>query len=397
MGPKSSLSSRRAVLASLVPLLSGCTSIRSNNPDEDTTRQMQSGTEWPMVGGTLENTSEIRNVSPSDGLSTKWTKSFGSDFLTPPILSKSEILVVGQDSLMALSKKNGDLNWRTKVPGNIGGAPVLCDDLVIVPRDPFGEGFDEPATIDDAHLYAIDRDSSELLWSIKLDGEKAYSVVGSDELYCQTSTALYRVSKNGEVDWQYTYDDLPDLRTRLSSIRPVVGPDEVYTICSDGVCRFDRETGERIWSRPVPDVRYPPTLTSANTLVLSSQTETFALEVASGDRVWSLNSWSNYSPAASGSTVIVPFQEEIQAVHPETGELFWKRSVSNLEFEPVIIGGVVLVRTASHDILLFDLQTGDERGSTQTDGLVRALAPSSRGLYTIQTQSAGVNIISVGW
>lgn len=397
---ETSLSSRRAVVASFVPLVSGCASvIRPKGDDNNCQIPSESETQWPMVGGTLGNTSQLGNITPCGELSTKWRKPTGSPFLTPPLLSKDEALVVGQDALMALSKNTGDLHWRADIPGNLGGVPVLCDDLVVVPRDPIGEGFDDPATIDDAHLYAIARDSGELSWSIKLDGKKAYSVVGTDELYCQTSTALYRVSKTGDLDWQYTYDEPPDLRARLSYIRPVVGPNGVYTICSDGICRFDRETGDRIWSRSVSDVRYPPTLTSANTLVLSSPSETFALDATTGDQVWSLDDWSNHPPAASGSTVIVPVESDIgiQAVRPQTGELRWERSVSSVEFEPAIIGETVLVRTTGRELLLFDLQTGEKRGSGRTDRVVRAAAPASRGVYTIQHRVGGAEVVLMGW
>lgn len=350
-----------------------------------------------MVGCDLHNTSKLDHPVEIGSVSRAWSQTTGFDFLSPVVLSEDYVVVAGGEGIVGLSKADGQAEWHATVPGNVGGGPAICNGHVVVPRDPLGEGFGDANGIDRAHLYGVAPGSDELSRDVRLEGRKAYSAVSDEHVVALTSTGIYSITNREGVVWSHEFRRPADeFFERIPPLRPAVGFDAVFSPCPDCICRLDRASGELAWERDVPGVAYSPTLTERGTVVISSESRTVALDAATGEIAWSVDEGSYYSPAVTDSTLVVPFPGVVRGLDAATGDVLWETGFRNLTAPPVVAGDVAVLVGGRRGRIV-DVTDGSTVETFATDGVVQSLAPSPRGVYTVQQTGDALEVAFLDW
>lgn len=374
---------RRNVLAGLIGLFSGCL---SSSRHSDSFDMGSDGIfEWSMAGRDLRNSSNVKKSIDIGSFSDFRLRRIYSNFLTDGIICKDGIIFGSDERIVLVSFSGDDIHWSTDLPGKIGGSPLLFDDTVVVPRDPFGEGFGPTSELSEPQLHGININTGDKIWSVELIGRKLYSAIrANNNIYIQSNERLYKLSKEGEIIWNQSFEGEQDLRGHLSPVRPVVGKDMIFAHCQNGLCGFDKSTGKLQWQTGIKNVRYTPVLTTNGILVLSNKGTTIGIDTDRQEKIWKIDERSYQSPASSGSTVIIPLSSSVCAVDEVSGEKKWDINESSLSTPPVIIGDTVVSATSKMELIASDITNGSQITTTDTTGLITSLIPTMKGMYTAQ-------------
>ena len=161
----------------------------------------------------------------------------------------------GNDGVHAVDAKAGTLNWKYE-PGEVGThGPIgvlpprgltVADGMVFVPG-----GWDDSTTI----LIAVDADSGDEEWVLKVDGEVRDSpAVFDGVVFFTSSDQLHAVdAQTGSEYWVYNTGE-------RAPLPPTVWDGIVYVVNSwnDEVVAIDAETGEKLWDFQVDQASNSP-------------------------------------------------------------------------------------------------------------------------------------------
>ncbi|MDZ7731438.1 MAG: PQQ-binding-like beta-propeller repeat protein [Natrialbaceae archaeon] len=159
---------------------------------------------------------------------------------------------------------------------------------------------------------------------------------------------------------------------------PTVVDGTVYIGTGDtGLVALDAETGDRHWQRDMPAFGYSsPCVVDGVCYAKPWQGETvYALDAATGDQLWALNSLgtdlpgtSHCSPTVLGDTCYVGAGDTMYAVDIFTGDIRWEHTTpeGDVNIDPIYDGGVAVIQEACYvtnrrGIWSFDVETGEKR------------------------------------
>ncbi len=164
----------------------------------------------------------------------------------------------------------------------------------------------------------------------------------------------------------------------FSRMSPVIDGEHIFAAARDGkVQAFNKQSGERLWSRdlsdlPVNEVRRSPRLASlsaayGNLYVGSENGHVYALSQENGDLVWQADVPGEVvaAPAVeAGKLVVLTTAGRLVALDADTGEFLWGASDEqpNLTLrgmsQPVIVSGGVLYGLADGKLAIVLLENG---------------------------------------
>ena len=270
-------------------------------------------------------------------------------------------LVRGQDGTAAASHPSGTevrafrRPWRFPDDWNIPessarsfeglyGQPYVAADGVVFVGD--YKGWLYAFKPDDVRLDAENRQGQPLAAAIKL-GKPIIGGVAYDEasqsLFVASIDDVYKVSA-------------ADMRNRLSN-------DEAPVAHS-----IFKRTGGEIWATPV--------IADGKLLVASLDGYLYAIDLASGNEVWSFNSGNSLAttPVVEGDRVLVGgFDSKLYAVNIDSGELDWTFETENWIWgAPVVNSGIAYFGDFDGILHAVNVQNGTEAWSLALDrGVLR--------------------------
>lgn len=126
-----------------------------------------------------------------------------------------------------------------------------------------------------------------------------------------------------------------------------------------------------------------PIMVDAERAYIPSARALHALEIVSGDMVWSAETGTlTAPPLVRGGWVIVAVTGELAAFRASDGSAVWRRSLGPIEFRPAIDGDSLFVALADGRLAGLDLQTGTPQWERQLAGAPGELLAVGGRVYT---------------
>jgi outer membrane protein assembly factor BamB len=210
----------------------------------------------------LEALSELGAVDKADEnrrnretAAVEWEFQAEQGFWSAPLLAGDALYIGSLDHYVyALASENGDLLWKTELPGAIAGTPLLSEDGSPLYVGNF-----------DYHLYALDPATGDQLWQVEAAnwvwGEPVQ--VGNLLYFGDLDGFLYAVqAKTGELVWSQQLADAIRSGPTYDPERNILYVTARKEISLGGgvtrglVLALDLETNEILWERPTTDAIY---------------------------------------------------------------------------------------------------------------------------------------------
>ncbi|MCE2510277.1 MAG: PQQ-binding-like beta-propeller repeat protein [Alphaproteobacteria bacterium] len=156
------------------------------------------------------------------------------------------------------------------------------------------------------------------------------------------------------------------------------------------VVALNAETGEPAWRRALPSpMRSAPTVSNGRLFVTTVDNQFFAIDVRSGDTLWSHKGFEESagilggaSPAVDGDVVIVPYTSgEVFAMLANTGRILWSyslassrrgdaiSSIADIRGDPVIDRDQVFAVSHSGRIVALGVKSGEPLWEKEIGGI----------------------------
>lgn len=377
---------RRAFVTAVALGASGCVSLPESDTNSESSAESSSAS-WTMAGQDPRNTSRLtgRGSSGIGGLS--WQRSTGSEFVSPPVTSVDLVFVPTQSTLVGFDRDDGTVAFSQPLPGGLGGAPAVTDDLIVVPRDTFGEGFDQ-IDLKTPTVYAIDRETGQQLWEHTLSGSDLGSIAVADDIYVQSDREIRRIAMDGTDVWHHSFPQSFGWRKIHSQFRPVIGSDGVYAGHRNKLVKLDRTTGNVQWTHPTKEAEFAPVVVDEGVLIASTGDGIVGVHPDSGHVRWHVDKSSMWAPAVSETVFVVSAEGTLLGIDPVSGERRWQSEQPQSTCPPVVVGETVF--TASGGALtVTDTATGQQVGSRSVDTFVTRITPGGDELFVREPKADG--------
>ncbi|PAV26262.1 outer membrane protein assembly factor BamB [Tamilnaduibacter salinus] len=325
----------------------------------------------------FEEPAPLPEISASVWLETAWDRSVGDGhdeqllFLQPALVEGTLYAVSADGELQAVNPDNGELQWERELPERIlAGVGADQSRLFLGSRD--------------GKLLALSRTDGASDWSASLPSEVvAPPQSNGDVVVAHTidGKVLGFDAASGERRWQYD-GQIPVLSFR-GNATPRVGADLTLVAFANGqVVALDSATGEPAWQyrvgEPVGrtelerlvDVDGTPLVRDDVVYVTGYQGKVAALDLTSGQELWSRESSSLESPElAYGNVFVSGYDGVIRAFSLNSRQELWAQS--QLEWRRVTgllaVDGVLLTGDFEGYIHILSQLDGSLLGQREVD------------------------------
>jgi outer membrane protein assembly factor BamB len=242
---------------------------------------------------------ELDALSTQSG-TTRWrfqTESGSDDgYLTDPVIYDGIIYVGLRSTLYALDGQSGQVKWKLKLSGAITNATTISDDTVYIGTYSVGGG-------DDTYLYALDSKTGQEKWKLQVTaggivggiGGAVALVDGVAYVGTTNSGLLSLDAENGQEKWRY----YPGSGVTTG---PAVAYNTVYVTDRGNLYAVDAQTGKEKWKVEEQGVFYSDPVI-ADGIVYFTSTRTglgvlfgndpdgylYAADAQSGQELWTLH------------------------------------------------------------------------------------------------------------
>ena len=308
-------------------------------------------------------------------------------YVSPTVVG--DALYIGSCSgiYYALDRSTGEILWSFDTgeggtTASFHGDPVITGSLVITGSDHTLGG----------HVYAFDAATGEVVWQRDVGGLETDLVASGPHVIGGTSDGglVALDARTGEVAWTFGSESLR--KRRAWALAPVVDEDRIFYGGRDGkVYALSAATGEEIWVEELGGfVSTATRLIDSQLYVGTYSNELIRLDPDSGEITARLSTeqFPHHAlvPAETpaGTCLIVLLGEpEVACVDTDLQKIRWSRSTDDewTSYNPLVIGDVVLVGSASGELLAIRLKDGTTAWSTELDGMLRGLGVSHGTLY----------------
>lgn len=321
-------------------------------------------TAQPIAAGgrvfTLDSQSQLSAFSAKDGKNL-WRINTLKNEDDDPVISGGisfagdKIYVTsGYNEMLAVNPADGKILWRAKLSAPSRAAPTILDNRVFV-------------TLLSNAVMAFKADTGELLWEYAglgeatgLVGAAAPAAEGNIVVPAFTSGELYALRvENGASAWSDNLSNALRLGglSGVSDIRamPIIHNNKVFAISYGGkMVAIDIISGQRLWSRDIGGSE-TPWLSGNRIFVISSYNEVVSLDVDTGAVMWvsQLARFENKAEKkgaifwtgplmASGRLMVFSSDGRVAEINPEDGALLKEWSTGeSVQIAPIIAGGVL--------------------------------------------------------
>lgn len=315
---------------------------------------------WAQAYGDAANTGSTADTGPSAG-TIRWTAKLDGRLQAPPVVFGDRLFAVAGKTLHALARRDGSRLWTRTFETTLTHAPACTGEFLLVGADTVSALSPEtgstvwsssvgasPATdltvhdgvvyfgATDAKVYGLDLvDGAQVARSALFPhgGIQTPAAVDS-HLFVTAAEEIVGLNGRGAQQWEYDTD------ATLEAPATVAG-DAVYAATAGGDVRcLDRETGVLRWTTSLGgSVLAPPSVGDAGLFVVAGST-LHRLEAGTGRVEWS----RRIDGAALTAVTQTPtalyvgsFGHRVFALEPETGAERWSKKTAH----PVTVGPVV--------------------------------------------------------
>lgn len=286
-----------------------------------------------------------------------------SETATPVLDEAATRLYVATHNGKVRCKFHGKDAWVFQAGGNILAAPALSGETLLVPG---GDGV----------LYALNRFTGVVRWKNDIHEELGSppTVDAGRVFLMSTEQSITAIDiKDGKTIWKF-HRDPPGGFTIRGDARPQVAHGTVFAAFADGtVAALDPADGVARWTRPVSgttgeylDVDWLDAPENDSRIyAASSKVGVVALDVVTGDAVWTANIPGANHVVADGPRIVAGGRGQVVALDRVTGAQIWKLALEKDRFptQPVVVNGLVLVAQDRGPLIGIDAQTGEARGA----------------------------------
>lgn len=302
-----------------------------------------------VVGGSIygiNNNGEAFSVKTRNG-KVRWRREIAQLNASSPAYSDGQLFIANLEpgQVQALNAKNGNLRWRKSLPGRSESSPVVVGKKVIV-------------GCECGTLYAFDKVTGKPLWETDLPGEiKAAPTVGDGVAYVGDYSGTFsavRVS-DGSIKWQSGSQGASLGRAGDFYSTAAVAFGRVYVGSKDGrMYSFEADSGELAWSHTAGGEIYAGVVAAATPKTeptvyfgVFGGDSFYALDARTGEERWRADAGGSVIGAASliGETVYVANLDSTETfgLDAASGEKVW--SFRDGAYNPVVSDGKRLYLT----------------------------------------------------
>lgn len=296
-----------------------------------------------------------------------------------------EILYVGSCSgiYYAFDRSTGEVVWShdTEIDGGVAsfhGDPLVTGDLLLTGSDHRLGG----------HVYAFELETGEMRWQRDVGGLES-DLVPSGEIAIGATSQGGLIAldvQDGAIAWEFNRDSLRKLRA--FALTPVVDGERVFFGGRDGkVYALSSSTGDLIWEQDVGRHASTPTrLIDSQVYVGTYANELLRLDPETGAITARLSTerYPHHALMPGGDCLIVLLGErEVACVDRELSGIRWSRTSEEewTSYNPLVLGDLVIVGSASGELVGLRLDDGSTAWSAKLEGMLRGLGTSEAILY----------------
>ena len=153
-------------------------------------RSPASAQSWPVAGQNIANTRDQAAetaISPSNvsQLTPAWTVTTAGDVTATPTMTGNVLYFPDMGGMLWAVTSTGQVVWSHTVASYTGIAGDVSRDSPAIDGSELitGDGWDANKLNAGAHVFAVNRTTGRLLWSVKVDSDPASIVTGSPTVY----------------------------------------------------------------------------------------------------------------------------------------------------------------------------------------------------------------------
>ncbi len=307
---------------------------------------------WPAIAGLLvfaacsapptppAATATPRPVSLNgDNLHPAWTFPAGAPINAPPLPVNDDIVIVAPlgGPLTALDISDGTIRWTYAPPaGRVWERSCATDGRLIF------------VGLEGGRLLALEAASGEIVWQTDLGIEVQMSpLVIDDTLYVVTTFVGPGITAN------------PNGRAKVFALS-----------AADGRQRWAFETGNYILQTPAfdsgPNLLYVAGSYTDPTIEMDEggPMRLYALSAADGALQWRYESEDGFVKAlyaADGFVAFIAYQDFVNGLNAETGELVWQKDTGNWVPSLSGVGDTIYFGSANTVVHAMNIATGETR------------------------------------
>ncbi|MFN3847224.1 MAG: PQQ-binding-like beta-propeller repeat protein [Paracoccaceae bacterium] len=366
--------------------------------------------EWTHRGGSA------RHASPHGQLSAApqrvWSADIGAGssrknrISAAPVVADGRIVTMDSRALVVATATNGSTQWRTDLTpqfdrgGEVSGGGVAIGGGMVFVATGYGE------------LVALSAGNGAIVWRQRLGspvaGAPAYD--GGTVYVATRDGAGWAVdAKNGKALWTVP-GTANTLSVSGSSAPAITDRNVIFPFASGELVSALRLNGTRVWGAPVTgqrpgrgyqgltDVTGDPVIVGSTIYAGTAAGRTAAINVGSGERIWTAVEGALNPPLVVGGSVFVVNDEaRLVRMDAATGDVIWwadmpyfvndkpkRQKAITAHFGPVLAGGRVVVVSGDGLLRMFDATNGTMVATAQIPGgAASAPALANGALYVV--------------
>lgn len=261
----------------------------------------------------------------------KWSFDLGGyPVRSSPAIADRMVYIANGYSVFAIDANTGQQLWKFTMDYAGESSPTVADGMVYVASK-------------ENHLYAIDAASGKQLWFFKTDGLLFGSPSVTDKMVIigGDDGDLFAVDReHGILDWRLTLDSGIYSTPAIADGRVFVTTKNKTTVA------VDLATGQQIWSYPIGGSA-SPAVAGGVVFIGSDDGAIYALDATSGgDPLWlfATGSGNVRSPIVAGDEVYFAAGATLTSLDRETGAVAWQYPVGDtITTEPVVLDGFLYI------------------------------------------------------
>jgi outer membrane protein assembly factor BamB len=310
--------------------------------------------------------------------------------LTPASDSERIYLPLSGGTIVSLKAKDGQLNWRSDMGGELSASPVADESMIYVASETVGaEG--EPHTSAGA-LRALGREGGVTLWmtplvkplrgSLAISGGKLFAG-GSD------GRAYAFDKRTGGVFWSIPFG------TPFSG-QPVVDNGHVYLGNESGtLLALEESTGKVLWRYQTEGpIRGPVAVAGRSVYFGSGDGYVYAVSAEKGGLVWRKRTGAGVQAVTSvGESLLVASLDNFVYLFNPKGAKLWKKQLpGRLSSQPLTLeDAALLMPLSSSTAVVLSLRDGRQLNSLPTgEEITSSASPIFVGDAIIVTTEHGL-------
>jgi len=346
--------------------------------------------QWPQPGGAPTNA--MQHLELEGQLNRVWSRGAGagngsaSRLTSSPVMADGRLYMLDAEATVhALDAESGDRLWRTNLRregegrrAGFGGGVAYGGDRIVVTTG-FGD------------IYGLNSETGEELWvrEIGVPIRTAPTVMSGRAFVVTTDNQLLAVDmNNGEVLWnQRAFQESAGL---IAATSPAATNDVVIAPFTSGELDAVRiQTGSLAWSdqltrtgnfTPLANINAiaaRPVIVDGRVYAISHSGRFVAIDLRTGERVWTTNVASTQTPWIAGNfAFVVTLDAELACISIRDGRVRWLTQLRQYRNEnretgpiqyvgPVLISNRLVVISSRGELEEYSPQTGEFLDSTR--------------------------------